>query len=118
MLAPPASSDLLGCEHFPTVLLQSTHLISAAALDPKKLRQSKKTFSANTSSSRPSTIDNTLWTETPAERQKRLAEEVAGKRKRAVNDDGKKEGTSAERRARIEADEEIRRRVEEHNVSG
>ncbi|KZT42867.1 hypothetical protein SISSUDRAFT_1069269 [Sistotremastrum suecicum HHB10207 ss-3] len=99
MLAPPQTSELLG------------------TLDPKKLRQTKKTFSANTSSSRPSTIDNTLWTETPAEKAQRIADEVAGKRKRAANDDGASEKEILERRRKMEADEDIRRRVEEHNKS-
>jgi len=98
MLAPPSSSDLLG------------------SLDPKKLRQTKKTFSAATSTSRDTKIDNTLWTETPAERQKRLAEEMSGKRKRATNDNAEiSQEEAAEKRRKVLADEEMRRKVDEYN---
>lgn len=114
MLAPPQTSELLGSKTIVLAYGLSTDKI--LALDPKKLRQTKKTFSANTSSSRPSTIDNTLWTETPAEKAQRIADEVAGKRKRAANDDGASEKEILERRRKMEADEDIRRRVEEHNV--
>lgn len=88
------------------------------ALDPKKLRTAKKAFSAATATSRDQTIDNTLWTETPAERQKRLAEEASGKRKRKANAESElSKEEAAEKRRRQEADEEIRKRVNEHTVS-
>jgi len=97
MLAPPSASDLL------------------VSLDPKKLRQAKKAFSAATATDRDHTIDNTLWTETPEERQKRLAEEASGKRKRKANADAElSKEEVAEKRRRQEADEEMRRRVDTH----
>lgn len=87
------------------------------ALDPKKLRTAKKAFSAATSTSRDQTIDNTLWTETPAERQKRLAEEASGKRKRKANEESElSKEEVAEKRRREAEDEETRKRVEEHTV--
>lgn len=100
MLAPPSASDLL------------------VSLDPKKLRQAKKAFSAATAAERDQVIDNTLWTETPVERQKRLAEEASGKRKRKANAEAElSKEEVAEKRRRQEADEEIRRRVDEHTKS-
>ncbi|TFK47984.1 hypothetical protein OE88DRAFT_1611754, partial [Heliocybe sulcata] len=63
MLVPPSSQGLLG------------------SLDPAKLRQARQ-FSKNTEVK---SIDNTLWTETPAERQQRLADEVSGKKRRIEN---------------------------------
>lgn len=115
MLAPPSSSDLLVC----TTILYC-HFLRAKgniALDPKKLRTAKKAFSAATSTARDQTIDNTLWTETPAERQKRLEEETLGKRKRTANAESNlSKEEIAEKRRRQEADDEIRKRVEEHTV--
>jgi hypothetical protein len=87
------------------------------ALDPKKLRQAKKAFSAATATDRDHAIDNTLWTETPVERQKRLAEEASGKRKRKANAEAElSKEEVAEKRRRREADEEMRRRLDEHTV--
>ncbi|KZT18213.1 hypothetical protein NEOLEDRAFT_1143684 [Neolentinus lepideus HHB14362 ss-1] len=63
MLVPPSSQGLLG------------------SLDPAKLRQARQ-FSKNTEVK---SNDMTLWTETPAERQQRLADEVSGKRRRIEN---------------------------------
>ncbi|KAJ6503104.1 hypothetical protein DFH09DRAFT_1289547 [Mycena vulgaris] len=59
--------------------------------------------------------DNTLWTETPAERQQRLADEVSGKKRRAANSGpavSPAEELEARKRRRI--DEELRAGVEEH----
>ena len=83
-----------------------------ADLDPTKLTKARQ-FSRSTAP--PTKSDNSLWTETPAERQQRLADEVSGKKRRAVDptpentDDGKK------KRRR---DEQIRRGVDEYTVSG
>lgn len=60
--------------------------------------------------------DNSLWTETPAERQQRSADEVAGKRRRA--DKGAMDPEAErEMRKKRRYDEEVRRGVEEHTVS-
>ncbi|CDO70954.1 hypothetical protein BN946_scf184829.g63 [Trametes cinnabarina] len=56
---------------------------------------------------------NSLWTETPAERQQRIADEVAGKRRRAADVDPT-EDTDPDARKRRRYEEEVRRGVEEH----
>lgn len=61
-------------------------------------------------------VDNSLWTETPAERQQRLADEVAGKRRRAVNAEPADEGSEIDARKRRRHEEEIREGVNEHTV--
>lgn len=60
-------------------------------------------------------VDNSLWTETPAERQQRIADEVSGKKRRAANAPEDEPDPDAIKRAR--RDEEIRRGVAEHTVS-
>ncbi|KAJ3551064.1 hypothetical protein NM688_g4939 [Phlebia brevispora] len=95
MLVPPSSSDLLG------------------SIDPTKLTKPRQ-FSRSTAPAR--NVDTSLWTETPAERQQRLADEVAGKRRRAVNADPDvgDESTELEARKRRRRDEEIRRGVDQY----
>lgn len=64
---------------------------------------------------------NNLWTETPAERAQRVADEVAGRKRRAVDVDdavsgggvNDQEGEVGRKRRR---DEGLKRVVEEHNV--
>ena len=90
MLAPPSSSGLL------------------ASLDPKKLSKPRQ-FSRSTTEK---VTDNSLWTETPAEKLKRLNEEQSGKRRRATQ--GVEE--TDEDRKRRKVDREIKRQIEEHNV--
>ncbi|KAG8908095.1 hypothetical protein FRB99_000539 [Tulasnella sp. 403] len=94
MLAPPEASDLLG------------------SLDPSKIRA--RQFSKNTEEK---VTDRTLWTETPAEKQKRLADEVSGKRKRAEVSAGMvaSREESEEDRKRRKRDDEIRQKIDEHN---
>ena len=58
---------------------------------------------------------NNLWTETPAERQQRIADEVAGKKRRAANAEDASANPEDDRKRR-RRDEEIRQVVEEHNV--
>ncbi|PSR82983.1 hypothetical protein PHLCEN_2v5953 [Hermanssonia centrifuga] len=95
MLVPPSSSDLL------------------ASIDPTKLTKGRQ-FARTAAPSR--NVDNSLWTETPAERQQRLADEVAGKRRRAVNadPDAGDESKEAESRKKRRRDEEIRKGVDEY----
>lgn len=61
--------------------------------------------------------DNTLWTETPAERQQRIADEVTGKKRRAVDVANEEVlgGTSDRKRSKRE-EEMIRRGVDEYTV--
>ncbi|KAI0248105.1 hypothetical protein BJV78DRAFT_1131974 [Lactifluus subvellereus] len=94
MLVPPSSSDLL------------------STLDPTKLNKPRQ-FSRSTAPVK--VVDNTLWTETPAERQKRLADEVMGKRRRVENADPEQEGGAeddAHKRRKREA--ELQRQVDEY----
>ncbi|KAG6894563.1 hypothetical protein C0993_011223 [Termitomyces sp. T159_Od127] len=91
MLVPPSSSDLLG------------------NLDPTKLKARQFSKSAGPVSNK---IDNSLWTETPAERQQRLADEVSGKKRRAVDNQVDADGDDSKRR---KVDEEIiRKGVEDY----
>jgi len=97
MLVPPSKSDLLG------------------SIDPTRLTKARK-FAPNKNPNAGST-DTSLWTETPAERQQRLTDELSGKKRRKENseipDDG---GRSAlETRKRQKTEEEIQRAVAEHN---
>ncbi|KAH9927426.1 uncharacterized protein BXZ73DRAFT_48808 [Epithele typhae] len=91
MLVPPSSSDLLG------------------SIDPTKLTRGRQ-FARTAQPARDA--DRSLWTETPAERQQRLADEVAGKRRRAQDVDPADDGVDVRKRRR--QDEEVRRGVEEH----
>ncbi|KAI0662363.1 hypothetical protein C8Q70DRAFT_957809 [Cubamyces menziesii] len=92
MLVPPSSSDLLG------------------SIDPTKLTRPRQ-FARTAQTSRDA--DRSLWTETPAERQQRIADEVAGKRRRAVDVDPT-DDTDIDARKRRKYEEEVRRGVEEH----
>lgn len=62
---------------------------------------------------------SSLWTETPAERQARLADEVMGKRKRSeisASGAGAEELTDEDRKRR-KHDQDVSRTIEEYNVS-
>ncbi|KAI0932804.1 hypothetical protein AcW1_000178 [Taiwanofungus camphoratus] len=93
MLVPPSSSDLLG------------------SIDPTKLTRPRQ-FARTSAPAR--NTDSSLWTETPAERQQRLADEVAGKRRRITEVDAVPVEEEAERKKRRKHEEEIRKEVEEH----
>lgn len=82
-----------------------------AALDPTKLKP--RQFGRSTVVVRDS--DTSLWTETPAERQQRLADEVSGRKRRAANAEPVEDGDEDKKRRRRDA--EIRKGVEEHTVS-
>ncbi|KAH7104791.1 hypothetical protein BKA62DRAFT_614774 [Auriculariales sp. MPI-PUGE-AT-0066] len=93
MLKPPTSSDLLG------------------SLDPTKLT-SKRTFNRGTNDSR-NMADN-LWTETPQERQQRVADEVMGKKRRAVEVSADPD-TERETAKRRKLDAELRKNIDSHS---
>lgn len=90
----------------------------AIAIDPTRLTKGRK-FAPSTNPYAGST-DTTLWTETPAERQQRLADELSGKKRRKENaevpDDGGRGALEARKRQKTEY--EIQRAVTEHNVRG
>ncbi|KAG8706935.1 hypothetical protein FRC09_002114 [Ceratobasidium sp. 395] len=96
MLAPPTSSDLF------------------SSLDPTKLKN--RQFSRSTTDKK--SAASNLWTETPQERQQRLADEVSGKRKRA--EEAAAQGVSAteddaDTAKKRKRDRELREQVEAHN---
>ncbi|GLB36803.1 putative protein of unknown function (DUF3752) [Lyophyllum shimeji] len=93
MLVPPSSSDLL------------------AKLDPTKLKGGRQ-FSRSSAPAAGKT-DSSLWTETPAERQQRLADEVSGKKRRAVDTATDEDAVAERKRSKVE-EERIRRGVEEY----
>lgn len=87
--------------------------LTLLAIDPTKLRA--RQFGRSSGPTRDT--DNSLWTETPAERQQRLADEVSGRKRRAVNADPESVGEDPEEaRKRRKRDEEIRKGVEDHTV--
>lgn len=84
---------------------------SPPALDPTKLKN--RQFSRSTTDKK--SAASNLWTETPQERQQRLADEISGKRKRAENatTTTAEDEDVAKRRKR---DRDLREQVEAHNV--
>jgi hypothetical protein len=93
MLVPPSASDLL------------------SSIDTTKIRA--RQFSRATGREEVSK-DATLWTETPAQRQQRLADELSGKRKRATADVGPSDDGLSFKRAK--KDSEIGEQVKKHTV--
>lgn len=81
-------------------------------LDPTKLKARQFSKSAGLVSNK---ADNSLWTETPAERQQRIADEVSGKKRRAVDNQIETDGDEGKRR-RVDEDS-IRKGVEDYTVS-
>ncbi|KAG6823283.1 hypothetical protein H0H87_001442, partial [Tephrocybe sp. NHM501043] len=92
MLVPPSSSDHLG------------------NLDPTKLKA--RQFSKSTAPVSKK-ADNSLWTETPAERQQRLADEVSRKKRRAVDAKVDEEPSDEKKRRRMD-EEVIRKGVDDY----
>lgn len=117
MLVPPSAGDLLGSTYLVYSLQYfcSTYQYSCKIdLDTTKLKARQFSKSSGPLNKR----DNTLWTETPAERQQRIADEVAGKKRRAVdvaNEEALGIGTSDRKRSKRE-EESIRRGVDEYTV--
>lgn len=84
-------------------------------LDPSKMNKPRQ-FARSAAPATKNT-DNTLWTETPAERQQRLADEVSGKKRRKQNADAEISPEEAlEARKKRKRDESIRTGVDEHTV--
>lgn len=125
MLVPPTSSDLLSSASLLPLVLHvlSIYLSSPCGsrivllyteLDPTKLSKPRQ-FSRSAAPAR--VVDNTLWTETPAERQQRLADEVMGKKRRAENADDVLDPLAEEdANKRRKRDAELQRQVEEYTV--
>ena len=101
------SSDVRLFTNFSTSVLTCN-----AAIDPTKLTKGRQ-FQKTSAPSR--NQDMSLWTETPAERQQRLADELSGKRRRAVNADPDAED-DVDARKRRRYDEEVRKGVDAYTV--
>lgn len=91
--------------------------------DPTKLQKSRgfrQTSKPHAGSGEKSAGPSELWTETPAERAKRMEDEVLGKRRRTENsgtrDEEEDRRAEEEERKRRRRDEEMRLKVEQHNV--
>ncbi|KAJ3525730.1 hypothetical protein NMY22_g10451 [Coprinellus aureogranulatus] len=97
MLVPPSSSDLLG------------------NLDPTKLKKGRQ-FSKSTHSASSGPSDMSLWTETPAERQKRLEDEVMGRKRRAVDAANSEATEDPDKKRRKKEEAMMKREVEEYTV--
>lgn len=114
---PPSNSDLLGSKS--DVLLHATVVSNISHyldLDPTKLKKGRQ-FSKGTNAAVSGPSDMSLWTETPAERQQRLEDEVMGRKRRAVDvaNSGPSDDPEKKRRKREEA--KMKREVEEYTVS-
>lgn len=92
MLVPPKSEDW------------------TAKVDPTKLKNRKFQTGKGAKAPQKASSDNSLWTESPEERRKRLSDEVMGIKKPATQAEDKKPSISA-----AEA-EETARRIREYNV--
>lgn len=92
MLVPPKSEDW------------------TAKVDPTKLKNRKFQTGKGAKAPQKAGSDNSLWTESPEERRKRLSDEVMGIKKPATQAEDKKPNISA-----AEA-EETARRIREYNV--
>jgi hypothetical protein len=79
-------------------------------VDP--LRKRPTTFNR---SSKEVVVDNTAWTETPAEKYQRLADEAAGIKRNKEPIKGEKDQTF-ESRGKRQRDEELKAQVERHSV--
>jgi Protein of unknown function (DUF3752) len=91
--------------------------VSRTAIDPTRLNKGRKF--APTTSSHSRNPDTSLWTETPAEKQQRIADELSGKKRRKENSDTVDDNdgrVELEARKKRKRDEEIHRAVSEHTV--
>lgn len=116
MLVPPSASEVLSSTSFDRLVPLLIHLnYPTQDIDPTKLKPRQFAKSSTTDRSR---LDQSLWTETPEQRQQRLVDEVAGKKRRAVNADvdALSPEEALELRKRQKIDHNIRKGVEEHTV--
>ena len=112
-LSPPALATCSGVGPPPDVSLICTDLI-IIDIDTTKLKA--RQFARTSGSVNKG--NNSLWTETPVERQQRIADEVAGKKRRAIdvaNEEALGVGSSNGKRSKREA-ESIKKGVDEYTV--
>jgi hypothetical protein len=80
------------------------------SVDP--LRKRPSTFNR---SSKEVVVDNTMWTETPAQKYQRMADEAAGIKRHKDPVKGEKD-QSFETKGKRQRDEELKAQVERHSV--
>ena len=119
MLVPPSSSSLLGSK-FRSSSQQFLHskkknININIDLDPTKLKARQFSRGSGPVSSN-NKSDNSLWTETPAERQQRLADEVSGKKRRVTDVAPVDEDTTGANKRRKQDEERIKKNVDEYTV--
>lgn len=87
-------------------------------MDPTKLKSRSFQQSSKVSSSDRKESGPDLWTETPAERQQRMEDEVLGRKRKAVISaaGSAREEESDEKRRKRERDIRLKEEVERHNV--
>lgn len=115
---PPTSSSLLGSMWLQDIIcveMIAHETFYSLDLDPTKLKG--RQFSRGTVAPVNSKSDMSLWTETPAERQQRLADEVSGKKRRVADAPVEDMDEKARKKRRKEEEEAIRKGVDEHTVS-
>lgn len=112
-LVSPAHLDCV----VPFTDLHVLHQLGPVALDPTKLRSRGFNSSADAARKKAAAKDQSLWTETPAERAQRLADEQSGKKRRIENAEDL--STPEEREAlrrKQKKDRAIAKELEEYNV--
>ncbi|KAL7008455.1 hypothetical protein EMMF5_002184 [Cystobasidiomycetes sp. EMM_F5] len=102
------------------MLVPPTELDFVGKSDPTKINKrgfNQDSRRSGTAADKGQPIDQTLWTETPKERAKRLDDEIMGKRKKTENA-GQRETDSEkrERKLREARDLDLRSKVDTYNV--
>jgi Protein of unknown function (DUF3752) len=99
-------------QNFSPLIINNLKYLMNVDIDPTKLKARQFSRGSGPVNSK---TDNSLWTETPAERQQRLADEVSGK-KRRVTDAPVEEDTTGTNKRRKQDEERIKRGVDEYTV--
>lgn len=109
MLVPPEAGIMSSCMS-PWSLSPFHQIVANELVDP--LRKRPTTFNR---SSKEVVVDNTMWTETPAQKQQRMADEAAGVKRQKDPVRGEKD-QSFESKGKRQRDEELKAQVERHSV--
>lgn len=113
MLVPPTNSGILGSKLL-VLIFWLLHSVNMFIIDLDTTKLKARTF-ARTTAPPVGKVDNSLWTELPAERAQRIADEVAGVKRRATAPaDALSPEEEREARKRQKRDEDIRRGVDRH----
>ena len=109
MLVPPEAGVL---SHGSSLLQMITSQKSELMVPVDPLRKRPSTFNRTNVEAE---VDNTVWTETPAEKHQRLADEAAGIKRNKVPKKGERD-EGYEAKGKRQREEEIRQEVERHTV--